>query len=189
MAAISTAIAVAGLGLAAAGAYNSYQGAKGQAAAQERMTQVEMQQEKVRQQAMELSAKRQQMEVLRNSQRARSVALSNANSQGAQFGSGLAGGYGQISGQTGVNLLGINQNLEFGEQMFNLNNQLSQAKISYAQAGTQSSLGSGLSSLGGTLIGNASTLGNISKGFGFGANSNYNSYGQFISGIRSNGIY
>lgn len=189
MAAISTAVAVAGLGISAAGAYNSYKGAKGQSAAQKQMIDIELRQEKVRQQAMELSAKRQSMEILRNSQRARSVALSTANAQGAQFGSGLSGGYGQIAGQTGVNLLGISQNLGFGQQMFDLNSQLSQAKMAYADAGTQSSLGSGLSSLGGTLIGNAGTIGNIGKGFGFGANSSPNTYGQFIRGIGSNGIY
>jgi len=40
-------------------------------------------------------------------QRARSLALSTATNQGAQFGTGLQGGYGQISGESGTNMLGI----------------------------------------------------------------------------------
>jgi hypothetical protein len=184
LAAISTAIAVAGIGLSAAGAYSSYQGAKGQAEASKQMAAIEMQQEKVRMQAMELSARRQQMEVVRNQQRARSLALTVANSQGAQFGSGLSGGYGQIAGQTGVNLLGISQNLGFGEQMFALNNQLSQTKMQYADAGSQMALGSGLSSLGGTLLNNMEPL----SAFGKQASAGFGSMKSFMSPNWPHGI-
>ncbi len=171
MAAFTTALAVAGIGLSAAGAYENYQGAKGQAAASKQMAELEMRQEAVRKQAMELQAKRQSMEVVRNAQRARSLALTNATAQGANQGSGLVGGYGQISGQTGVNLLGISQNLSFGAQMFDLNAQISQQKMAYADAGSKMALGSGLSSLGGTLLNNLRAINSLSKGFGSGSNS------------------
>lgn len=171
MAAITAALAVAGVGLSAAGAYSSYQGAKGQASASKEMAAIELRQEAVRKQAMELQAKRQTMEIVRTQQRARSLALTTANAQGAAQGSGLMGGYGQISGQTGVNLLGISQNLEFGEQMFALNSQLSQQKMNYADAGSKMALGSGLSSLGGSLLNNLGPINSLSKGFGSGANS------------------
>lgn len=97
-------------------------------------------------QAMELDANRSQLEVIRNSQRARSMALFNAQSTGAQRGSGLQGGYGQISGQSNTNALGIQQNLQIGENVFNLNADVSknsldmndvQTTLAYQRAATQ----------------------------------------------------
>src|SRR6185503_4400068 len=65
--------------------------------------------EEQKQKAMELDARRQQLEVIRNQQRGRALSLTTGVSQG---GSGFVGGssarggaQGQISGQTGVNLL------------------------------------------------------------------------------------
>jgi hypothetical protein len=84
------------------------------------------------QQAMELDARRQSLEIIRNQQRGRSLALSTAVAQGGSGGirsSALAGGYGQVSGQTGVNLLGVSQNLQIGENIFAANNAISSAKI------------------------------------------------------------
>lgn len=81
-------------------------------------------QEGLRKQAMELDAKRQQTEIIRNQQRARALALTTATAQGAQRGTGLQGGYAQISGQSNVNALGIDQQLSLGRNMFNLNAQL-----------------------------------------------------------------
>jgi hypothetical protein len=69
-----------------------------------------------------------------------------ATGAGAQFGSGLQGAYGQISGQSGVNLLGIRQNLELGRNIFDINAGISQQQIAaqqnsvnlaYQQAGLQ----------------------------------------------------
>lgn len=80
-------------------------------------------------QAMELDARRQQLETIRNQQRGRALALTNATAQGASKGSGLQGGYGQVSGQTGVNELGIQQNLQIGENIFGLNTAISNSRI------------------------------------------------------------
>ena len=79
--------------------------------------------------AMELSAKPQQLEIIRNQQRARSLGLTTATAQGAAQGSGLQGAYGQISGQTGVNILGVQQNLEVGRNIFDLNRTISERRI------------------------------------------------------------
>jgi hypothetical protein len=92
----------------------------------------EQQIEGQRMQAMNLDARRRSLEVLRNQQRARAVALTNANAQGAARGSGLQGGYGQIAGQTGVNMLGISQNLQIGQNIFGLNNQITGQKQAYS---------------------------------------------------------
>lgn len=177
MAAVTAAIAAAGLGISAYGAYQQYQGAQDQAEAQRNMiqsqlqiNQYEQQQEALRRQSMELTAQRQKMEVIRQQQRANSLALQRATNQGANLGSGLQGGYGQISGYTGFNLVGINQNLQLGRQNFDINALISQQnalisgqKINMANAGSDIAFGVGLSHLGGSLMSNASTFGGLYK--------------------------
>lgn len=86
-----------------------------------------------KQQAMELDARRQGMEVIRNQQRARALSLATGVAQG---GSGFVGGssafggaQGQISGQSNVNLLGINQNLEVGRGIYAQNTAISNNRI------------------------------------------------------------
>lgn len=108
-----------------------------------------------RQQQMVLTSNRQQLQVIRNSQLARSMALTSATGQGAQFGSGIQGGYGQISGDTNTSLLGINQNLEIGQNIFGLTNMMDDQKMKLAQYGAdmaklqgKAATGDGLSSLG-----------------------------------------
>lgn len=97
-----------------------------------RITGFESNIEGMREKAMNLDARRRQMEIIRNQQRYRALALTNATAQGAQFGSGIQGGYGQISGQTGVNLLGVQQNLGIGQDIFALNRQITGQKQDYA---------------------------------------------------------
>lgn len=164
--AIGAGVGLIGMGLQMYGASQSYDAAQKQNQSQQDMIKTEMQQDQLRRTAMEVQSKRQQMEVLRNTQRARSLALNSATSQGAQQGSGLQGGYGQIAGQSGTNMLGINQNLQSGEQMFDLNAQLSQQKIAYAQAGGQAATGQALSAVGGSLIGSMGAVRNLSYGWG-----------------------
>lgn len=77
--------------------------------------------EATKRQAMEVDARRQQLEIIRSQQRGRALGLTTATAQGASKGSGLQGGYGQISGQTGVNLLGVQQNLQAGRNIFDSN--------------------------------------------------------------------
>lgn len=91
--------------------------------------QSEQQIELQKKQAMEIDGRRQQMEVIRNQQRARAMGLTAATAQGASKGSGLQGGYGQASGQTGVNLLGIQQNLDIGRNIFGFNETISGNRI------------------------------------------------------------
>jgi len=164
MPAVASAIAgSAALGAvsSAIGGYESYEGAKKQTAAQNAITGYEQQENQVRQQQMELNSQRSQMETLRNQQRARSLALNSATSQGAQFGSGLSGGYGQIAGQANTQLLNNSQNTSLGEQTFALDAQISQQKIAYANAGSQVSLGQGISGIGKDLFASANSIGNL----------------------------
>lgn len=82
--------------------------------------------------AMELDARRNQLEIIRNQQRARAMGLTNATSAGSSKGSGLQGAYGQASGQTGVNLLGVQQNLQIGQNIFDQNANISNNNIAMA---------------------------------------------------------
>lgn len=123
-----------------------------------------------RQQAMELSGRRQQLEVFRNNQRARALGLNAAVSQGAQFGSGLQGGLAGINAQSMVNNQGINQNLEIGRNIFGLDNKITDinATESTLKANYQSSQAKSQawSSLGGSIMGAAGGLGNIAGAAG-----------------------
>lgn len=86
-----------------------------------------------RRSAMELDARRNQLEIVRNQQRARALGLSNAQHSGTKGNSGLQGAYGQFSGQTGVNLLGVQQNLQIGQNIFDQNANISNNNIAMAQ--------------------------------------------------------
>jgi len=180
---VLTAVAVAGLGLSAFGASQSYSAARSQATAQQGMIAEQQKQEALRQQAMELDARRRQREILRNQQRARSMSLTTATAQGASFGSVLPGAFGQISGQAGTQGLGVSQNLEIGRGMFASNMVESQYKMDYAAAGAQMAFGQGLSTLGGAIVSNLGTIGNLSgNAFGgsntFGQAAGYAMYGS-----------
>lgn len=166
---------IAGLGMSIMGGMDSTSAASQKAQAQKKIADLETQQDAVRKQAMEISARRQQMEVLRNQQRARSLALNSATSQGAQMGSGLQGGYGQVAGQSGVNLLGISQGLQSGEQMFGLNAQINSQKMNIADSDSLSAKGAGLSKLGGSLMGSFGPIKNLSGNFGGGTGSSASS--------------
>jgi hypothetical protein len=166
---ITGASAIGGIVSKLFGTSESTSAAKAQAQAQSaynvQQTRLEQQVEAQRMQAMEVDARRKQREAIRNQQRAQSMALTSATAQGAQFGSGLQGGYGQISGDTGTSQLGIQQALETGRNIFGINSQLSQAKIDFSQqtaANTQKQLeGQAWSSFGGSLIQGAPTFGKV----------------------------
>lgn len=215
------ATAVAGTATSGYGLFSQHQGSKQsqagyqtqQAAAQQaavynkNILNDELQQENVRRQAMELDAKRNSLQVVRQSQQARAMAIASATSQGAGFfgnnqaSSGLFGGLGQISGDTNFNLLGINQNLQAGRKMFDINADINQQKIGLAGTQSQmaqgqgqvsmgqgtSAMGSGFMSLGGSMVSAASTFANLSGtyfgGSASGANSGIN------QGVAGGGYY
>lgn len=129
---------------------------------------------------MELSARRQQMEIFRNAQRARAMGTNAAVNQGAQFGSGLQGGLAQVQDQSMVNSLGISQNLEIGRNIFGINDQISQQRVALSNVQSDMATNQGIASFGGSLMGAAGTISNISRvPFGTGVN---------LSGIGFNPI-
>lgn len=167
MAAITatTALLAGGLALSGAGVATSYFGNKAAAEAQKDIIAGERRVEEQRMKAMELDARRKRVEQFRNQQRASAMAMMNANNQGAILGSGIQGGLAQISGATGSNVLGIDQNLEIGRNIFDINSQISNSKIAMADAQSTVALGQGLTSFGGSMMSSLGAFGKLSGGF------------------------
>lgn len=140
-----------------------------------------------KQQAMELHGRRQQLEIIRNNQRARAMAENNATNQGAQFGSGLQGGLAQVADQSLFNLVGVNSGLETGRNIAGYNNKISQDKIRLAQLGGSAASASGFASLGGSLLKAGPFVGALS-GFGGGGSSGGN-YSGSPGASNTGGLY
>ena len=114
-------------------------------------------QEELRRRQMNLEADRQRRQTVRQMIVNKAIATSNAYAQGAGDGSGLAGGVAQLTGEGARGVQGINQNQELGVDMFAANRKES-------VYGTVGQIGSGLSSLGGSLMGNMGTFTRVGGG-------------------------
>ncbi len=169
--------AVVGIGSAIIGAGTSILGASEQSEAQQQMIAIQAKEQEQRQHLFEIEQQRKRVEALRNAQQATSLGRSRAVNQGAQFGSGLLGGLEQVQGESNYNILGINQNTQIGENLFSLDQQLSQAKIASAQASTTQAIGASLSSFGGMLVNSSGTIGNLTSGFGSNTSVSGNPFG------------
>lgn len=164
------------------GAQRQVEGAAAQNAATKAITGLEFDVEAQRQQAMELDARRQSMEVIRTQQRAQAMGLTNATSQGASRGSGVQGGYAQASGQANVNLLGIGQNLAIGRAIFGLDAGISQQRLAYAAGGDIINEGQGIINRGSGII--AQGAGVIAQGGGVvSQGQGQASFGQGLSSL------
>lgn len=149
---VALALGAAAIGASVYGASKQTKAAKQQAAAMQQQIEMEQKAEALRMQQMELEARRRSKEIVRNQQKARSMALAAATVQNAGQGSGLQGGYGGISGQANTQLLGTSQNLEIGRGLFAANQGVSAARMSYAAAGADAAVGRGFSSLGASIM-------------------------------------
>lgn len=159
--AISTLIAAVGVAASVAGTAVQYMGAQKQAKAQKQLVAAQQQAENSRQQQMNLDATRKKREIIRQAQVARAQAVSTANAQGAGDSSALMGAEGAISGQSGVNYLGVSQNQQIGNDIFAANASAGRARSAEADAGSMMALGGGISSLGGALVKNSGTIARV----------------------------
>jgi small-conductance mechanosensitive channel len=171
-------------------------GGLGQAKASKRNAQIEQQiatqeraQNALRRQSMELDANRKKIENIRNVQLSRAMAMNTAVAQGAQFGSGLAGGLAQITGRGNWNELGINQNLQIGQNMFNIDDQISNLKMQKAEVGGDMATAQGISSLGGSIMKVAGSFSSLAGGFGGEAASGGSSYRSPSWATTTGGMY
>lgn len=113
-----------------------------------------------RRQQMVLQTQRQQMENVRNVQKARSIGLAAVTNQGGGGGiqsSAYGGGQAAASAAGGRNEVALAQNEQIGQNIFNLNDQISDLRIAMAGEESKAAAGSGLSQLGGA-IGKAAPL-------------------------------
>lgn len=186
MAAITAAI---GLGIAAVGVGTQIYGASKAADANEQAIAAQQHSEQIKLQANAIDADRRRRQFVREGVIARASALSTTTNQGANQSSGLQGAYGQIAGRTSFGISGVDIAQATGLELFNANQDLFQAKQAGNQAAMVSGIGSGLTSLGGAIVGN---IGPIDRVFGSGANGgtpNQTSYGGWTRSMGSNGIY
>lgn len=119
-----------------------------------------------KEQQMILTSRRSQMENLRNTQRARAQGMNASVNQGAQFGSGTAGGQAQATDQGGVNALGLNQNLQIGKNLFSLDDTLDQEKLALSGVQTTAAQYSAIGNIGSSIAKSSTIFGNIGQGFG-----------------------
>lgn len=129
-----------------------------------------------RRKAMELNSRRQQLQNVRNVQLQRSMAINSATAQGAQFGTGLQGGLGQITAQGIFNENGINQNTEIGRNLFDINDRTSMLKSQLSNQQSQMAMYQGIAGLGSSLMKVGPTAGNLMKGFNFGPDTYSNDF-------------
>lgn len=156
------------LAATAAGIGTSVYSASQQAKATDAEVRAQQQAEAARRQAMELDARRKQLDIIRTAQRTRAFSLANATNSGSQFGSGLQGAYGQTSGQSTNNLLGVDQSLSLGRDVFSANAAYSNAELAKASAGTIGYIGAGLSSFGSSLMQATPSLVKLGRTYGSG---------------------
>lgn len=158
---ILEAASLVGVGLSVSGAITSFVGASQQQAANADAVAAQQRAEAARFKAMKIDADRRRRQLIRQAQIASAQALATGVAQGASKGSALPGAYGQIAGQLGFGLTGVNQQEALGTELFAANQQLLQAKLAGASAATTSALGQSFTSVGNTIIGNLDKIGRV----------------------------
>lgn len=162
---ITAAISIAGLGMSLFGTVKGAGVASQEAAVSQQITGLQQQENSQRQLAMQISARRQQTEIMRKTQMAQAQGLAAGVHQGAQFGSGVAGGQAQATSEGAFNLQGINQNLQIGEALFGLQNQITGKQGMMAGLQGQASTDAGIAAAGNSLMGSAKGLSGIIGNF------------------------
>lgn len=172
---ISAGLQIAGLGLQIFGGMSASHVAKQEASVSQDIAKQEQGINAQKQQQMQLEARRSQLQNFRNAQRLRAQATAAATSQGAQFGTGLAGGLAGVDNTARENVLGINQGMQISQNIFGLNQKISSDKMQLATLEGDKAADQGLMSLGGSLMKAGPTIGGISQdimkkmsGFSFG---------------------
>src|SRR5260221_3666912 len=140
-----TLISLVAGGLSAVGSFMGTQSASQASAINKNIAGLEENINDQHRKAMEIDARRRQMDIIRTNQKAKAMSLAGATNQGASFGSGLAGGQAEVAGQSGVNLLGVDQNLNIGRSIFDINSSISQQRINLADVQGQEATASGIS--------------------------------------------
>lgn len=192
---ITIASTVAGVGMGVAGYAQQRKAASDMQSSQNDMVQNMQAAEAQRKQAMELDARRRQMELIRQGNVARATSLASATAGGDAFGSGLQGAYGNIEGGMNTGLTGVSQNLQIGRNIFGINSNITQDRLAYSNAQGSMYAGQGMMSLGGQMVNLGPTIGRVGASFGSmfsnfgggGYNGGTGSYGYRTSGPNMQG--
>lgn len=163
---ITAGLGVVGVGMQLFGGLSAMSAASKVSGLQKQEAANEMAVNDQRAQQMELSNRRQQMENFRNTQRARAMGLEASVNQGAQFGSGMAGGQAQAQDQGAYNALGLDQNLTIGRNIFALNDKISSEKADVSSLQSGIATDNAIAGFGAGLTKSAGTMSNIFQGFG-----------------------
>lgn len=147
MPAVTSIIAAVGVAVAAGGAYMQYEGQKDAASAQRA-------QNALNERRTNLEANRKKRELYRQTMITRAQSLATSTNQGAGGSSAQGGATGDIFNAGQYNVAGVNQGQDFSRQNVGLNNAI-------GSAGTMASMGSGMSSLGGSIINNAQVISRV----------------------------
>lgn len=155
-----------GIGLAIAGTATKTLGSILGSSAQKHVIADQQRAEQIRERAMELDASRRRREMIRQGMIQRAQALATGVAQGANFGTAIPSAYAQIGGQVAFGLEGVTKNEQLGRELFATNRDLLGARQEQANAESITAIGSGLSSLGGAVIGNLGPINNLFGGSG-----------------------
>jgi hypothetical protein len=151
-------IAAVGLGTAAYGMMKGKKAGDSANAANAAATQASIRAEQLRLQQMRLEARRQRRETVRQMMLARATGASAAANSGAMESSGFAGGQAQAIGLGGQKLVASTENEGIGEGLFNANVDKANAEQRLFRARTKQQEAQGLTSLGMSLMSNASGI-------------------------------
>lgn len=154
-------ISAIGLGMQAFGAFGAAASAKEAAGISKEMAGKEQDINEQKKQQMHFEANRMQLQQYRNMQRLRAQGTAAAVNQGASQGSGLQGGLAATSASGLTNIKGILGNLQFGDTIFGLNNDISGLKMKMADVQAEQAESQAWASLGGSLVNNAGTIGKL----------------------------
>jgi hypothetical protein len=179
---ITSILGIAGIGMSLFGSIEGAATAKKSAAISSNIANLQTQENQQRQLAMQITGRRNQMQTIRTAQQTAAQAKAAGVNQGAQFGSGVAGGQSQIASQSSSNLTGENQQLQVGNAIFGLDAQIGVDKMNLSSLQGQQATYSGISSMGSTLARSSGTASNI---FGNLFPGNTNTPGNPITNIMN----
>jgi len=161
---LQTGIGVAGLAMSIFGGSSMSSTAKESAQVSQQMFATEEDENNVRRQAMEMSARRSQIETLRTAQRARAMAVQAGSTQtGSLTGSGVKGGIAETQNEGLYGLQGINNQLSFGRHLFDLDDHMNMLKAQQASLQSSMATSQGIASMGGSIMKAGPMIGNFAN--------------------------
>lgn len=171
---ISAGLAIVGMGMSLFGGLGAAKVSAEQAQISGQIAADDQQINVQKQHQMTLEAGRRNLQQFRQIQQQQALATSRATSQGAQFGSGLAGGLAETESEGLFNVQGVNQNLEIGQNIFGINSDISAKKMQLAALGGQAATDQGIASLGGSIMKAGPTIGAFAQNAYSGLGNSFN---------------